>query len=262
MYYTEGSHPAIVEKELFDIVQAEYERRQNGGDATAAGGTKYTSKYTFSGLLVCGECHHKLRRHVRTVGSGKRIASWGCTNRMTKGRDACDSHHINEELLEDTFAAAIQSMVGNADGIIDTIEGSIEQELLIGTKEELASIDDEIVKLQGEVLALHKLHQRGNVKGEEYEERIADYHSRIDQLEEKRKALQTTETQFNKIKLWIDNFRDMVEAEAGTENPDTMIRSLTEQIIIYETYIEIRLKCGVSIKQEYIRKRRNFTKQK
>ena len=181
---------------------------------------------------------------------------------MTKGRDACDSHHINEELLEDTFAAAIQSMVGNADGIIDTIEGSIEQELLIGTKEELASIDDEIVKLQGEVLALHKLHQRGSVKGEEYEERIADYHSRIDQLEEKRKALQTTETQFNKIKLWIDNFRDMVEAEAGTENPDTMIRSLTEQIIIYETYIEIRLKCGVSIKQEYIRKRRNFTKQK
>ena len=122
--------------------------------------------------------------------------------------------------------------------------------------------DDEIVKLQGEVLALHKLHQRGSVKGEEYEERIADYHSRIDQLEEKRKALQTTETQFNKIKLWIDNFRDMVEAEAGTENPDTMIRSLTEQIIIYETYVEIRLKCGVSIKQEYIRKRRNFTKQK
>ena len=54
----------------------------------------------------------------------------------------------------------------------------------------------------------------------------------------------------------------MVEAEAGTENPDTLIRSLTEQIIIYETYVEIRLKCGVSIKKEYIRKRRNFTKQK
>jgi hypothetical protein len=181
---------------------------------------------------------------------------------MTNGRAVCDSHHINEELLADTFAAAIQDMIGNADDIIDTIEGSIKEELLVTSQEEVAAVDAQIVELQGEALALHKLHQRGGIKGMEYDKKVAEFHRKMDALEEQRKTLLTTETQFNKIKLWIDNFREMVTGECDDTDPDTMIRSLTEQIIIYESYMEIRLKCGVSIKQEYIRKRRNFTKQK
>ena len=58
---------------------------------------------------------------------------------MTNGRAVCDSHHINEELLADTFAAAIQDMIGNADDIIDTIEGNIKEELLVTSQEEVAA---------------------------------------------------------------------------------------------------------------------------
>lgn len=161
---------------------------------------------------------------------------------MTNGRAVCDSHHINEELLADTFAAAIQDMIGNADDIIDTIEGNIKEELLVTSQEKVAAVDAQIVELQGEALALHKLHQRGGIKGMEYDKKVAEFHRKMDALEEQRKTLQTTETQFNKIKLWIDNFREMVTGECDDTDPNTMIRSLTEQIIIYESYMEIRLK--------------------
>lgn len=75
MYYAEGTHPAIIDKEMFEMVKVEMQRRKDEKD-TSVGSSRYTSKYPFSGLLICGECGHKLRRHVRTVGSGIRRSWW------------------------------------------------------------------------------------------------------------------------------------------------------------------------------------------
>ena len=61
MYYAEGMHPAIIDKEMFEMVRVEMQRRKDE-KVTAVGSSRFTSKYPFSGLLVCGECGHKLRR--------------------------------------------------------------------------------------------------------------------------------------------------------------------------------------------------------
>lgn len=75
-YYAENTHPAIIDKEQFDMVAAEIERRKNETNVSV-GASRYSSKYPFSGLLICGSCGSKLRRHVRRVGSGKMVAAWG-----------------------------------------------------------------------------------------------------------------------------------------------------------------------------------------
>lgn len=59
MYYAEGTHPAIIDKEMFEMVRVEMQRRKDE-KVTAVGNSKYTSKYPFSGLLICGECGHKI----------------------------------------------------------------------------------------------------------------------------------------------------------------------------------------------------------
>ena len=110
MYYAEGTHPAIIDKEMFEMVRVEMQRRKDEKD-TAVGSSRFTSKYPFSGLLVCGECGHKLRRHVRTVGTGMKVPAWGCSNRISNGRAACDSHHVNEDTLQHTYTAAIREMI-------------------------------------------------------------------------------------------------------------------------------------------------------
>ena len=75
MYYAEGTHPAIIEKEMFEMVKAEMKRSKDA-ETESVGAARYTSKYVFSGLLICGECGHKLRRHVRTVGTGAKVPAW------------------------------------------------------------------------------------------------------------------------------------------------------------------------------------------
>ena len=43
IYYVEGSHPAIIEQEVFDMVKQEMQRRQEATEDTVGGG-KYSSK--------------------------------------------------------------------------------------------------------------------------------------------------------------------------------------------------------------------------
>ena len=66
MYYVENSHPAIIERSVFDKVQEEIARRSSKpktketGTKTALG--KYSGKYALSEMLYCGECGKPYRR--------------------------------------------------------------------------------------------------------------------------------------------------------------------------------------------------------
>ena len=123
MYYVEGTHPAIIDKEMLDMAQKEMERRKDTADTTV-GSSRYSSKYPFSGLLICSECGHTLRRHVRTVGSRKTVPAWGCSNRISNGRAACDSHHVNEDTLQRTYLVTISDMIEDAEDIMEAVRES------------------------------------------------------------------------------------------------------------------------------------------
>ena len=75
MYYVENTHPAIIESEMFELAKREMALRKKAKEETL-GSSRYSSKYPFSCLLVCGTCGSRLRRHVRTMGSGEKVASW------------------------------------------------------------------------------------------------------------------------------------------------------------------------------------------
>lgn len=71
---------------------------------------------------MCGECGALLRRHVRTMGTGKKIPAWGCSYRIKEGRDACNSHHVNEDVVYKTYQAAFKKIMDNSAEIIETAE--------------------------------------------------------------------------------------------------------------------------------------------
>ena len=67
-YYIENSHPAIIERETFDLVQVEMERRKVSGRGQRC-------RSPFSGKVVCGECGglygskvwHSTTQYKRTI---------------------------------------------------------------------------------------------------------------------------------------------------------------------------------------------------
>ena len=84
-YYVENTHPAIIDSDMFSLVQKEMQHRQSINDETVGTG-RYSSKYSFSGLLECGICGHKMRRQVRIMGNKKKVPAWCCTYRVTNSR--------------------------------------------------------------------------------------------------------------------------------------------------------------------------------
>jgi len=247
MYYAENTHPAIIEQELFDMAQAEMQHRLAEKDA-AVGTSRYTSKYPFSGLLVCGTCGHRLRRHVRTVGSGKRVPAWGCANRISNGRAACDSHHINEDVLERTFRAAIDGM----DIVIDAVQNACEEVLDTGSRAELERVQQEIITIQEAVLALHKDQQQGLISNEDYDQKVAAYSQQMDTLQERQRELKATAGRYAEVKYWLDAYKEHVQSGKKMDTDDAvMIRSLTDKIVVYDDRLEIHLRIGEIIEQPY-----------
>ena len=253
IYYVEATHPAIIPKEIFDMVQSEITKRREA-KASTVGSTKYASKYPFSALLVCGECGSRLRRHVHTMGTGEKVVSWGCTNRIQNGRSSCDSHHVREDVLRKTYLAAIREITDNADEVLDAVKISITAECQGDTGDRLREIEDQIIALQEKALALHKAKQRMEVSAADYAAQVKQYSDRMKALEAERDEAAQTANQYTELRVILDAFEHGIKDGTIMSTDDTAImRSMVEQIIVREKEIEIEFKCGVTIRQEYVR---------
>lgn len=112
-YRVEGSHEAIIEADLFEAVQREIERRANAIRYTKPG----SERYSFRGLIVCGNCGAHYKRKIRRNG-----AVWICSTYNRDGKAACASKQIPEErLLEmtaDVDMSSVKQMVAeNGNGV-------------------------------------------------------------------------------------------------------------------------------------------------
>ena len=233
---------------MFDMAQAEMQRRRDEKD-TSVGSSRYTSKYPLSGLLVCGTCGHRLRRYVRTVGSGKRVAAWGCTNRISNGRSVCDSHHINEDVLERTIRAAFDGM----DDVLDVVEESCAEVLEVDNHAELDRVQQDIITIQEAVLALHKAQQQGMVNEMDYEIKIASYSQQMDELQARQRELKATAGRFVEVKYWMDAFKEHVHSGEKMDITDAVVlRQLTDRIVVYDDRLEIHLRIGGTLEQKYL----------
>lgn len=251
MYYAEGTHPAIIDKELFELAKAEMARRK-GAKTEAVGSSKFTSKYTFSGMLICGKCGSKLRRHTRRVGSGKVVPAFGCSNRIVNGRSECDSHHINEDVIARTYLAAIRTMAEDADEIIEAITEGAEMALQPENSAALERIETEIIELQQAVLELHKARQRMEISETEYASRMQECKNHMILLEKQQSELRAVDNRFAEIRAWLNSFAQHTKNAQTTETLDAiMIKALVDHITMYDEYMEIAFKCGASIEQKY-----------
>jgi len=251
MYYAEGTHPAIIDKELFELAKAEMARRK-GAKTEAVGSSKFTSKYTFSGMLICGKCGSKLRRHTRRVGSGKVVPAFGCSNRIVNGRSECDSHHINEDVIVRTYLAAIRTMAEDADEIIEAITEGAEMTLQPENAAALERIETEIIELQQAVLELHKAKQRMEISESEYASRMQGCKNHMILLEKQQAELRAVDNRFAEIRAWLNTFAEHTKNAKTTATLDAIvIKALVDHITMYDEYMEITFKCGASIEQKY-----------
>lgn len=120
-YYVEDSHPAIIDKEMWEAVQLEMERRKQFSQKHKIQKVQPGLKNNpMAGKIICGKCgkpfgrrawHGNNERHKKLV--------WVCSERnRTKGVVGCTNKHIYDKTLNDTFVDIFNSMLENKDYFI------------------------------------------------------------------------------------------------------------------------------------------------
>ena len=122
-YYIENSHPGIVSKEIFQMVQQEFKRRE-------ANKMHYNTTSEFSSKIICGECGSFYGSKVWHSNSKYRRTIWRCNSKYsTKGEKACSLPHFDEEIIKKAFVDMFNIIFKNKDDFIETLETTINETL-------------------------------------------------------------------------------------------------------------------------------------
>ena len=121
-YYVEDSHPAIIDKEMWEAVQLEMERRRNFALKYGIQKLEYaTTDNPFAGRVICGSCGRVFGRKVWNSTSEKlRRIVWQCNGKyLAKGEKGCGSRHIDDGVLYQAFVDVFNAMVGQKDYFLE-----------------------------------------------------------------------------------------------------------------------------------------------
>ena len=108
-YFVRNSHPAIIEPEIFDLVQYEMEQRQKNSRRTS-------SAHPFSGKIFCGECGGLYGSKIWSSNSEYRRTVWQC-NEKYRGR-LCKAPHLSDTQIQTAFLSAFNERLENKAEII------------------------------------------------------------------------------------------------------------------------------------------------
>ena len=109
-YYVEGSHPAIIEPAVFDMVQQEMQKRKNGTN-------RHSGVGLFSSKIKCGECGSWYGSKVWHSSSKYRRTIYQCNGKF-KGDKKCQTPHFNEDEIKTMFVTAVNKLLADKDDII------------------------------------------------------------------------------------------------------------------------------------------------
>ena len=248
MYYVENSHPAIIERRIFDRVQEEMARRA-GKKKVKQTGTKtelgrYSGKYALTELLYCGECGTPYRRCTWSRDGKKKIV-WRCVSRLDYGKKYCkNSPSVEESRLHNAIAAAITKKANSEEinivGIMDHIEsfgsrrdtdGIIQRQRRIA---EIEKVIDDLARLNSDEAQSGELDYK-------FSELYAELYSVKDELEEMQSGASALDG---------DMLNEMREVVTGLKNhpveyDDKVVRQLIDCIkVMSADMIKICFKDG------------------
>lgn len=92
------------------MVQQEFKKRTGLRSSNISGHGKYSGKYAFSGMIVCGECGETYRRHQQ-YNQYKKYYIWACKKHENIGAEYCKAKPIKEDAIEKAFVRAVNSLI-------------------------------------------------------------------------------------------------------------------------------------------------------
>ena len=109
-YYVEDNHEAIIDSEVFEMVQREMAKRGKG--------KKYHSGvHAFSTKIKCGECGSWYGSKVWHSNTKYRKTVWQCNHKFDND-EHCTTPHLTDEDIQTAFLSAANKLLATKDEVI------------------------------------------------------------------------------------------------------------------------------------------------
>lgn len=145
-YYVEGNHEAIIQPEIFELVQRELERRKNSRG-------RHSGVHLFSGKIKCGQCGEWYGSKVWHSSSKYRRVIWQC-NHKYDGEEKCSTPHLTEDEIKTMFVSAVNKLISNKDAVLAPLRASLDIAF------DTSALEAETEELQSEIMVTSDLIQK------------------------------------------------------------------------------------------------------
>ena len=243
-YYVKNNHEAIIEPEVFDMVQKLMGQ-------TKLGKNRQSSVSIFSSKIRCGECGGWYGSKVWHSNDKYRRVIWQCNHKFDNEK-RCKTPHLDEKMIKQTFISAMNKLIGSKKQIIsdfeliknevfNTSELETEQEALESEMTETVelmqeSINENARKVQNQT----EYNKRYNILAERYDNAKARFDEVAGQIADKNARKEMVE-------LFVKNLKK--QKEPITEFDDCLWLSMVDFVTVHSKEdIQVTFKNGISIK--------------
>jgi len=176
-FYAKGTHPAIIEKDVFDTVQKLIEKRKDTFSRTTT-----QNIYPLTSRIQCSECGSFYRRRI-VSGTVK----WVCSVHKDDST-ACDSNYYSEERIYDGFITMVNKLRFSEDNILGQVISRLEMTLTAMKRNNIAARDlsKSIAELNAKLLMLEQLRSKGYLAIEVYQAQANEINAELAKLKDVR----------------------------------------------------------------------------
>ncbi len=243
-------HEPIIDRETFEAVQREIERRHNLYYKKKG----YANRYPLSGKIVCGECGSSYVHSLKKCPNGNRYENWTCITKNKEGKPrtakdgskvGCDNFNLNDNDIRLILKHIISDIMLNRQELLDSVIGTVNEVMKICfDKNNAEYFENEIIKLETKKEKLLDMCLSGDVETSEYKkacERLNSEHAELVRklnTEKEKSSLAADKEQI------LSSITDYVNSiTIGEEWDDILYRELVDKIVTYkDRTIDVHLK--------------------
>lgn len=232
------------------MVQQEFKNRGGRRSASTTGHGKYSSKYAFSGIIICGECGETYRRHQQ-YNQYKKYPTCACKRHENMRAEYCEAMPLKETAIEKTFQRALNGLIENREEILDKLQKAVVSEMSDSCTEQITSLNRRIEIAQEDMVNRLKEKQDGRITRTEYDRENRRLMFEIDELNLQREELLTEQSRMQLAEYRADAVTALLRTGKILDEFDkTIFKSLVRRIkVIGDKEIEIEFECGIKAKE-------------
>ena len=233
--------PAIVSRDLFDVVQTGLRARAPKMQSPARTG----SKFLLSGLLRCGTCG---KPYTGQSAKSGQFAYYVCNKLLREGAGACNGRYLNATQMENQIVGSIMGRILNEQTITELVQMVAEEvdSMAEERASDLAIVESDLDDVRRRLEKLYDALENSDLTYEALSPRILKLRQQEDQLaaarddalrnlEQRRAELPSTP----EIKRYVADFREFLQAGTIPERK-ALIRNFVKGIKVNGDEVSIQ----------------------